>query len=136
VITGVRRDVTEVLPAFDVFLLTSRWEGMPLVIPQAMACDVPVVASSVDGNRELVRDRDNGLLAPPGAPDALAGRVVELLRDRDLRKRLVARGRETAGAFTLEQTVPQLETLYRSCVSDRRARGHGGPSGAARGDPA
>jgi glycosyltransferase involved in cell wall biosynthesis len=136
VITGVRRDVPEVLPGLDAFLLTSRWEGMPLVLPQAMACDVPVVTTTADGNRELVRDRDNGLLADPGAVDALADRVVEVLRDATLCERLVSRGRETAEGFRLEHTVPQLEDVYRSCVSDRPARGRDGSSAAAPGDPA
>jgi glycosyltransferase involved in cell wall biosynthesis len=116
VVTGVRRDVAEVLSGLDVFVLTSRWEGMPLVLPQAMASAVPAVASSVDGNRELVRDGVNGLVAPPGAADAFAERVLRLLRDRGLRARLVAAGRQTAEQFTLGVTVPQLERVYREAV--------------------
>ena len=120
-VTGVLRDVAEVLPALDVFVLTSRWEGMPLVLPQAMASEVPVVASTADGNRELVHDGDNGLLAPPGAPDAFAEHAVRLLRDPSLRERLVTAGRQTARGFTLDETVPRLERVYRECAGSPAA---------------
>jgi glycosyltransferase involved in cell wall biosynthesis len=117
--TGVRPDVPAILRSFDVFLLTSLWEGMPLVIPQAMACRVPVVASTADGNRELIRDGDNGLLAPPRSTDQLTRGVLRLLRDRDLRNRIVERGTATAQDFTLARTIPQVESLYLDCLRRR-----------------
>ena len=117
--TGARTDVPAILRSFDVFLLTSLWEGMPLVIPQAMASRVPVVASTADGNRELIRDGHNGLLAPPRSPDQLARGVVRLLRETDLRDRIVERGTRTAEDFKLGRTIPQLERLYLECVHRR-----------------
>jgi glycosyltransferase involved in cell wall biosynthesis len=118
----VRADIPAILRSFDVFLLTSLWEGMPLVIPQAMACRVPVVASTADGNRELIRDGDNGLLAPPSSSDQFARGVVRLLRDQDLRDRVVDRGSQTAKDFTLARTIPQLESLYLDCVHRRNTQ--------------
>ena len=115
-LAGVRADVPAILRSFDVFLLTSLWEGMPLVIPQAMACRVPVVASTADGNRELIRDGHNGLLAPPSSPDQFAHGVVRLLREKDLRDRVVDQGTQTASDFTLAHTIPQLESLYLDCL--------------------
>jgi glycosyltransferase involved in cell wall biosynthesis len=111
---GLRDDVSVLLPALDVFLLTSRWEGLPLVIPQAMAAGVPVVASTADGNREVVRDGENGLLVAPESPDAAARAVLELLDDAALRARVERTGRETAREFSLVQTIPRLEALYES----------------------
>jgi len=122
VLTGLRDDVPALLPAFDVFLLTSRWEGLPLVIPQAMAAGVPVVASTVDGNREVVRDRENGLLVPPRAEDAAAAAVLEVLGDDHLRRRLIANGTATAREFALERTIPRLEALYLDASSSRPGR--------------
>jgi glycosyltransferase involved in cell wall biosynthesis len=119
--TGARSDVAEILPSFDVFLLTSLWEGMPLVIPQAMACGVSVVVSTADGNRELVQDGDNGLLAPSRNPARFARRVIELLHDAGLRERLVRGGTATAKEFTLASTIPQLEQLYTDCANRRSA---------------
>jgi glycosyltransferase involved in cell wall biosynthesis len=118
VLTGLRDDVPDILPAFDVFLLTSRWEGLPLVIPQAMASGVPVVVSAADGNRAIVRDGENGLVAPPEAADSFAASVVRL-RDAKLASRLVAAGRETAHEFSLERTIPSLENLYRECAAEK-----------------
>jgi len=118
-LTGVRADIAAILRSFDVFLLTSLWEGMPLVIPQAMACRVPVVASTADGNRELIRDGQNGLLAPPSSPEQFARGVVRLLREKDLRDRLVEQGTRTADDFTLAHTIPQLENLYLDCLQRR-----------------
>jgi glycosyltransferase involved in cell wall biosynthesis len=115
-LTGVRADIPAILRSFDVFLLTSLWEGMPLVIPQAMACRVPVVASTADGNRELIRDGHNGLLVPPNSPDQFARAVVRLLREKSLRDRVVAQGTRTAEDFTLAHTIPQLESLYLDCL--------------------
>ncbi|MGH9049115.1 MAG: glycosyltransferase family 4 protein [Acidimicrobiia bacterium] len=117
VTTGLRDDVPALLPALDVFLLTSRWEGAPLVIPQAMASGVPVVASAVDGNREIVRDRANGLLVPADAPDAAASAVGELLGDGALHAQLAAAGRRTTHEFSLGETIPRLEALY-GCAGD------------------
>jgi glycosyltransferase involved in cell wall biosynthesis len=119
-LTGLRDDVPDLLPAFDVFLLTSRWEGLPLVIPQAMASGIPVVASTADGNREAVRARENGLLASPGDPAGFAGAVLEL-RDRALASRLVAAGRTTARDFALERTIPELEQVYLRLARPRQA---------------
>jgi glycosyltransferase involved in cell wall biosynthesis len=118
VLTGLRDDVPEILPAFDVLLLTSRWEGLPLVIPQAMASGVPIVATAVDGNREVLRDGENGLLVTPTGPEPLAEAVLKL-RDAGLAARLVAAGHETARDFSLESTIPQLERLYSECAGEK-----------------
>jgi glycosyltransferase involved in cell wall biosynthesis len=118
-LTGVRADVPAILRSFDVFLLTSLWEGMPLVIPQAMACRVPVVVSTADGNRELIRDGDNGLLVPLNSPEQFARGVVRLLLDQDLRDRVMDQGIQTAKDFTLAHTIPQLESLYLDCLHGR-----------------
>ncbi|MBA2325900.1 MAG: glycosyltransferase [Actinobacteria bacterium] len=117
VLTGLRDDVPSLLPAFDVFLLTSRWEGLPLVIPQAMAAEVPVVATTADGNQEIIRDGANGTLVAPEDPDAAAAAVLALIDDPELRYRLVTTARETATEFSLEQTIPKLEALYLECAA-------------------
>ncbi len=77
--TGWREEIPDLLKAFDVFLLTSRWEGLPKVVPQALISGVPVVATAVDGTREIVDDGKDGFLCPPGDVEAMADRVVALL---------------------------------------------------------
>jgi glycosyltransferase involved in cell wall biosynthesis len=76
---GWRSEVPDLLRAFDVFLLTSRWEGLPKVVPQALLSGVPVVATAVDGTREIVDHGRDGFLCPPGDVADLARRVSQLL---------------------------------------------------------
>jgi glycosyltransferase involved in cell wall biosynthesis len=92
-LAGERRDVPELLAAADVFVLSSASEGMPVSVLEAMAAGLPVVASGVGGVPELVADDETGILVEPGEPDALAGALLRLVRDPDLRRRLGGAGR-------------------------------------------
>jgi glycosyltransferase involved in cell wall biosynthesis len=76
---GWRREIPDLLRAFDVFLLTSLWEGLPKVVPQAMLSGVPVVATAVDGTREIIDDGKDGFLCRPGDVETMAKRVVAVL---------------------------------------------------------
>jgi glycosyltransferase involved in cell wall biosynthesis len=79
IFAGERTDVLGLLPAFDVFLLPSRYEGLPTVVVEAMACGVPVVATAVNAVPDLVVPGQTGLLVPPGRPDLMADAVRYLL---------------------------------------------------------
>jgi glycosyltransferase involved in cell wall biosynthesis len=87
-LVGHREDVPALLPAFDVFALASRYEGMPCVLVEAMRAEVPVVATAVDAVPELVLPEVTGLLVPPGRPDLLGRAAARLLADRDTAGRL------------------------------------------------
>jgi len=90
---GVRHDIPRLLRICDVYVNSSRFEGMSNTILEAMAAGRPVVATAVGGNPELVEDGVTGFLVPPGQPDGLAARVGELLLDPALRGRMGAAGR-------------------------------------------
>ncbi len=79
VLAGERTDVLEVLPAFDVFAMASRYEGLPTVVVEAMICGVPVVATAVNAVPDLVVPGVTGMLVPPGRPAKLAAAVAFLL---------------------------------------------------------
>lgn len=97
-VLGERQDVRTLLADSDVFVLSSRSEGLPVSVLEAMAAGLPVVASDVGGLRELVVEGETGLLVPPADPEALAAALQGLLADRALRRRLGAAGRARAEA--------------------------------------
>lgn len=118
-IAGVRRDVPEVLAALDLFALSSRWEGLPRTITEAMASGTPVVATSVDGTVEVIDDGRTGVLVPRGDADGLARSIVGLLRDPAERSRMGAASREHVAPFSRERMSHDLSQLYRSLVDGR-----------------
>jgi len=110
---GWRRDVVELLHAMDVFLLTSLFEGLPRAVLQAMAAGTPVIATSVDGTPEVVKDRETGLLVPPSRPDAAARGVLELVEDENLRLHCVSEAKRVLGkGFDIRWMVTHLDRLY------------------------
>jgi len=121
---GLRRDVPDLLHCMDIFILTSLWEGLPRVIPQAMAAGLPVVANAVDGVCEVVRDGENGYLIQPGDVVGMARKVTALLTDSALRQTLAAAGRATAARdFSLQAMIGRLESLYENLLA---SSGQGG----------
>ncbi|MCB9896367.1 MAG: glycosyltransferase family 4 protein [Planctomycetes bacterium] len=116
---GWRRDVPELLGALDVLVLTSRWEGLPRVCPQAMAAGRPVVATNVDGIPEAVVEGRNGFLFEPGDTALAARRVLTLLDDPSLRRRHADAGRRAVDEFRQETMVAEQERLYDELLAAR-----------------
>jgi glycosyltransferase involved in cell wall biosynthesis len=108
-----RTDVPDVLHAMDVFCLPSLWEGLPIGLMEAMAMERAVLATRVDGSKELVQDGVNGLLVPAGDSAALAEGLVKLASSESLRKRLGAEARKTIkGGFDVTGMTRSIESLY------------------------
>jgi len=110
---GWRRDVPAIYDAATVVTLTSRFEGLPRVIVEALAARVPVVAMAVDGVPEVVRDGENGFLLAPDDVAGVAERVAEILADGALRSRLSAGAASGLEEFGREAMVRHQEELYR-----------------------
>jgi glycosyltransferase involved in cell wall biosynthesis len=87
---GPRLDIPDLLKLFDVYVLPSNWEGLPMVLLEAMAAGCPIVATDVGGVATAVRSGHNGTLVPPREPEAIASAVVDLLMDAELRNRYIA----------------------------------------------
>jgi glycosyltransferase involved in cell wall biosynthesis len=116
-LAGMRRDVPAFLGAFDAFVLSSRWEGLPRTVPQAMAAGLPIVATETDGTPEAVRDGETGWLVTIGDRAALADRMDRLIADPARARAMGARGRALVGEFSVERMVEQLEALYEGLVA-------------------
>jgi glycosyltransferase involved in cell wall biosynthesis len=120
---GYRPDARELVGAFDVFLLTSRFEGLPYTAIEALGAGTPVVATDVVGTRDVVRHGETGLLGPAGDVAALAGQVTRLLDDPPLATRLAAAGREDVRRrFSLQAMVAQTAAVYEAVASHRSGR--------------
>jgi len=118
-ITGWIDEARRSLPALDVFVLPSRWEGMPLVILEAMHAGVPVVATDVGSVAEAVADGETGFVVAPGDGDALADRLGRLVADPDLRRTLGDRGRAVAAErFSATAMAGRYDRLYRAVVAE------------------
>ncbi|OGD11773.1 MAG: hypothetical protein A2Y86_06315 [Candidatus Aminicenantes bacterium RBG_13_62_12] len=111
---GERTDAPALLGLFDVFVLSSLWEGLPYVLGEAAAAGIPILATDIEGTREVIRDGENGLLVPPADPAALALAVNLLLGDTALRRRLAASARKAIKEhFDLALMLRLTGALYR-----------------------
>ena len=112
---GFRSDVAELLPLFDLFVLSSTEEGISLTLIEAMAAGLPIVATRVGGNPEVVIDGETGLLVEAGQPAALAAAIGSLLGEPDTRARMGRRGREVAlEKFDIERLIDEYQAIYAS----------------------
>lgn len=115
---GWRRDIPELMSLMDIFVLTSLWEGLPLVFQEAMAAGKPIVATRVDGAMDIVEEGVNGFLCPPRDCVGLAQRVVQLLKDPQLAFEMGRRGQEAAKAFSQERMLSEYQRLYDSLLRE------------------
>jgi glycosyltransferase involved in cell wall biosynthesis len=113
---GTRHDVVDQLASFDIFVLPSFWEGHPIVLLEAMAAGLPVVASGIDGVREVLEDRRTGLLVPPADPMALAGAILELAADSGRAAQLGRAAAEAVASYDLARTVEAIGRVYREAL--------------------
>jgi glycosyltransferase involved in cell wall biosynthesis len=132
---GWRRDITEIMRCLDVFVLTSRWEGLPRVYLEALASGVPVVGTNVDGAAEVIAEGVNGYLVEPGDMQAMADRVLSLLADPDVARRMGVQGQALPAEFDIRSMVRQQEREYERLLAGlgekkslRDAAGYGTPA--------
>ena len=112
---GFQPDPYPYLGMFDVFLMSSEFEGFPIALVEAMAMGTPVVSTDVGGVREAVGD--TALLTESGDSSGLAGHVIELLRDEARRTNLADRARTRARSeFTVESMVAKVEEVYEDLL--------------------
>jgi glycosyltransferase involved in cell wall biosynthesis len=121
---GDRPDAVGLLAEFDVFALSSDFEGTPLALIEAMWASKAVVVTRVGGMPEMIVDGESGLLVAPGSPEALAEAIERLLGDAALRARLGAKAGERAHAlYSFERSVEAWEHLYCELYERARPRG-------------
>jgi len=114
---GDRSDVSDLLNVMDVFVLTSFSEGLSNSIMEAMASGLPVIATDVGGNSELVVHNETGFLFPSQDANSLIQRIIELAEDANKRHQMGMAGRKRMeDYFTLDRMIQNYENLYRSVI--------------------
>jgi glycosyltransferase involved in cell wall biosynthesis len=117
---GWREDVPELMKSSRVVVLTSLWEGLPRVIPQAKASGRPVVVTAVDGSREAVREGEDGYLCSPGDVNRMSERILTLINDPGRARKMGEAGSRTVDEFNRDTMVRQQEDLYRRLLEAKR----------------
>jgi glycosyltransferase involved in cell wall biosynthesis len=112
---GHRRDIPELLAAMDIFAFPSHYEGLPGAVIEAMAAGCPIVATPVDGTKDLLDGYRNGLFVPVEAPDELGWAISRLIQTPELRATLgEAAQAEASAEYTIETMVARFESLYEA----------------------
>lgn len=114
---GFRRDVPELLTASDVFILTSRREGLPKAVMEAMAVGLPIIATDVRGNRDLVKSGENGYLVPLGNAEQTAIAIERLIDSEDLRRSMGGKSKELVKQYDLQNILKEMEKIYDNILN-------------------
>jgi glycosyltransferase involved in cell wall biosynthesis len=109
---GFQKNPYQFLSRADIFVLSSRYEGLPMVLLESLACGVPVIATDCEsGPREILEGGRVGLLIPKEDTGALAGAMSEMLKNREQRKKFAILGKRKAKEFSIEKIIKQYEGL-------------------------
>lgn len=117
VLAGEQKDVETFYAASDAFVFPSFYESFGLVLLEALACSLPVIASRTGGAEDLIQDNENGfLLSSPGNIHELAQKMGEILRDRALGKRMGEKAREKATLYSWDRVAEQTMVIYQKVI--------------------
>lgn len=119
IFAGERQDVAHIVSCFDVFVLASLHEGLPVALLEAMASGVPAVVTDAGGNAEVVQHGRQGLVVATHDPVSLAAAIFELLSDPGRRGQMGSAGQRRAAEFDLSRSVSALTTIYREVLQSR-----------------
>lgn len=118
---GAKNNIADYLNITDVFVFSSRSEGIPLALLEAMYMEVPVVATDVGGISEIIMHNQNGILVKPGNTDSLSLAVTELLNDKNRRIGFIQEAKKTVlDKFNTDRYLGQLENLYSKLYINKK----------------
>ena len=112
IFTGPRSDVEDLLSCMDIFASSSLWEGLPTVLMESMASGVPVVATDIPGNSELIRSQNTGWLVPPGDAKQLSETILKAIHSPSLSKKMAENAKYWVKGFSIKTVVKKYENIY------------------------
>ena len=113
---GIRDDIPKLLANHDIYVMSSKWEGLSISLLEAMASGLPIVATDVGSNEEVIDNRVDGLLVKPNDPKVLADNIVNLTKNPELRKTLSKNAKEKAEKFEVQKSAEEYLNLYRDLI--------------------
>jgi glycosyltransferase involved in cell wall biosynthesis len=120
ILTGWRRDIPKILSIMDIFVLTSLWEGLPIVVLEAKASKKPVVATDTGGIREIIKNLNDGFLVNRGKIEEIAQRIILLLKDKRMREKIKETTKFSLDhRFSLSQMLKDTDGLYNQLLKER-----------------
>ena len=123
-VLGWRQDVAALLSGLDIFVLPSRWEGMPLAILEAMASSLPVIASDISGNRDLVSPGVDGILFDSDNDEQLVDGIMSLVNAAGMRDEMGVNARsKVLEHHQIHDRVERMAELYQSLLAGKRKKG-------------
>jgi len=115
-LTGFRKNIREILPSFDIFLFTSKTEGLGTSVLDAMVAGVPIVTTAAGGVPEMINHELNGLMYPVKDEEGLTSGVLRMMNEPDLAQKLAGKARETVTEFSKEKTAARTVEVYREIL--------------------
>lgn len=122
VFTGFQECVFPYFCCMDIVVFPSLYEGLPIVLLEAMAMKVPIIATDVDGFKEVIKDGQTGLLVAAKDPSLLAKKITLLLGDKELALSLTQKARQTVKRFDSSKTISELEKVYGDVLNNVKNR--------------
>lgn len=113
-------DVVQMLKAFDIYVSSSHWEGLPLSVLEAMAMGCATVATAVDGTKEVIDHGKTGYLVEAGAVDDMAHHIIDLLNDSNTRRQIATAGQQHIRShFGIQKMINEWEALLTKIAATR-----------------
>ena len=113
IITGWVSNVEEYIPAFDIAVLPSKWEGFGLVLIEYMACDKPIVASDIGGIPDIIKDKENGLLCKCNDYKDLSEKLLYLINNNEIAYRMIENNIDYRKKYDIKLVVKKYEELFK-----------------------
>jgi glycosyltransferase involved in cell wall biosynthesis len=114
---GYRNDMDRIMPILTMTVLSSLWEGLPIVFQEAMSAGKPIVANDVDGARDVIINGKTGYLVTPHQPREMADRILELLNNEKLCHAMGVVAKRHSETFSSERMLKDVETIYRELLT-------------------
>jgi glycosyltransferase involved in cell wall biosynthesis len=121
-LTGFKKNIREILPSFDIFLFTSKTEGLGTSVLDAMAAGVPIVTTNAGGVSEMITHEVNGLMYPVKDVEGLVKGVLTFMDDHSLAENLAAKASEMVRDFSKEKTASRTLALYKEVLKEKAIR--------------